>query len=153
MRFAEHSDRPTSLVYRVPVTAPNHKRTHQVTLPGADMFRSSDCHKREYLPASQRQAHLHSTCTAGGTRRCTEAGPERRGFLIMSLYLPPSPSNMREKQLSDHVTALHRNLSGSRSMVVRCSTIATAHSFQVHVASVSCVHGNVGSAYSNHQRV
>ena len=29
----------------------------------------SDCHKREYLPASQRQTHLHATCTAGRTRR------------------------------------------------------------------------------------
>ena len=39
----------------------------------------SDCHPREYLPASQRQTHLHAICTAGRTRR-TEAGPRRRGF-------------------------------------------------------------------------
>ena len=38
-------------------------------------------------------------------RICTpQAGPRRRGFfLIMSLYLPPSPSNLREKQLSEKI--------------------------------------------------
>ena len=34
LRFVELSDRPTSLVYRVAVTAPNQRRTHQFTLPG-----------------------------------------------------------------------------------------------------------------------
>ena len=43
-------------------------------------LRGCDCHKREHLPASQRQTHLHATCTAGKTRRGTEAGPGRRGF-------------------------------------------------------------------------
>ena len=33
LRFAELSDRPISLVCRVPVTAPNQRRTHQFTLP------------------------------------------------------------------------------------------------------------------------
>ena len=58
----------------------------------------SDCRPREYLPASQRQTHLHATCTAGRTRRGTEAGPRRRGF-----FEPPSPSNLREKQLSEKI--------------------------------------------------
>ena len=40
----------------------------------------SDCHKREYLPASQRQTHLHATCTAGRTRWGSEAGQRGRGF-------------------------------------------------------------------------
>ena len=40
----------------------------------------SDCHPREYLPASQRQTHLHATCTAGRTRWGTEAGQRGRGF-------------------------------------------------------------------------
>ena len=96
-RFAELSGRPTSLVYRVPVIAPNQRRTHQFTQPGRinseftafrggkdlcfhPSTRGSDCHPREYLPASQRQTHLHATCTAGRTRRGTEAGPRRRGF-------------------------------------------------------------------------
>ena len=35
---------------------------------------------REYLPASQRQTHLHGTCTAGRTRSGTEAGQRRCGF-------------------------------------------------------------------------
>ena len=107
-RFAELSGRPSSLVYRVPVIAQNQRRTHQFTLPGRtsseftaprgdrDIFVSiqalgcSDCHPREYLPASQRQAHLHATCTAGRTRRGTEAGPRRRGFFDHE----PTPARM-----------------------------------------------------------
>ena len=129
-RFAELSGRPTSLVYRVPVIAPNQRRTHQFTLPGRinsefTAFRggkdlcfhpshsgSSDCHQREYLPASQRQTHLHATCTAGRTRRGTDAGPGDAAFLIMSLYLPPSPSNLREKQLSEKIWKWARRVPG-----------------------------------------
>ena len=56
----------------------------------------SDRHKREYLPASQRQTHLLATCTLKLVRRDA-------AFLITSLYLPPSPSNLREKQLSEKI--------------------------------------------------
>ena len=73
----------------------NQRRTHLFTLPrqtnseftvfrgGRDPSKhsgGSDCHPREYLPASQRQTHLHATCTAGRTRWGTEAGQRRRGF-------------------------------------------------------------------------
>ena len=62
----------------------------------------SDCHLREYLPASQRQTHLHATCTAGrgGALKLVRGDA---AFLIMSFFLPPSPSNLREKQLSEKI--------------------------------------------------
>ena len=96
LRFAELSDRPTSLVYRVPVTAPNLWRTHQFTLPGRinsqfTAFRGGKdlCFhpstraiaiRENSFHASQRQTHLHATCTTGRTRRGAEAGRKRRGF-------------------------------------------------------------------------
>ena len=121
LRFAELSDRPISLVCRAPVTAPNQRRTHQFALPGRinsefTAFRGgkdlcshpstrggSACHKRENFPASKRQAHLHATCAAGRTRRALKLVRRDAAFLIMSLCLPPSPSNLREKQLSEKI--------------------------------------------------
>ena len=75
----------------------NQRRTHLSTLPrqtnselpfsveagisvSIQALGCSGCHPREYLPASQRQTHLHATCTAGRTRWGTEAGQMRRGF-------------------------------------------------------------------------
>ena len=60
----------------------------------------SDCHQREYCPASLRQAHLHATCAAGRTRRGTEAGPGRRG---LSDHEPIFAAISREKQLSENI--------------------------------------------------
>ena len=60
----------------------------------------SDCHQREYSPASLRQAHLHATCAAGRTRRGTEAGLGRRG---LSDHEPIFAAIPREKQLSEKI--------------------------------------------------
>ena len=63
----------------------------------------SDCHPREYPPSSQRQTHLHATCTAGRTGRALKLVRGDAAFLIMSLHPPPFPSNLREKQLSEKI--------------------------------------------------
>ena len=120
LRFAELPDRPISLVCRALVTARSQRRTRQSTLlrrdnsefaafrGGQDLF--SHPSTREWrspyertLPASQREVHLHAICVAGGTRGALKLVRGDAASLIMSLYLPPSPTIPREKQLSEKI--------------------------------------------------
>ena len=117
-RFAELSDRPTSLVCRVPVIALNQRRTHLFTLPGQTnseftdfrgdkdlCFHPSTRVKRlpsERIPLSSRRIYTPPAPLAGrgGALKLVRGDA---AFLIMSLYLPPSPSILREKQLSEKI--------------------------------------------------
>ena len=137
LRFAELSDRPISLVYRVPVTAPNQSRTHKFTLPrrknseytafrgGKELCshpstRGQRLPSREntILPANVRRIYTPPAPLAGrgGALKLVRGDA---AFLIMSLYLQPSPSNLQEKQLSEKIwTWARRVLDETTSRVV-----------------------------------
>ena len=118
-KSAELSDRPTSLVCRAPAIALNWERTHLCTPPRQTnseftVFRGDrDLYSRpstrgvrlpsEKIPSCQPTSdesthHLLSWQDEGGALKLVRGDA---AFLIMSLYLPPSPSNLREKQLSE----------------------------------------------------
>ena len=96
-RFAELSDRPTSLICRVPAIALNQRRTHLSTLPrqtnseftvfrgGRDLcFHPSTrvaiaIRENTFLPANVRRIYTPPAQLAG-RGGATEAGQRRRGF-------------------------------------------------------------------------
>ena len=119
-RFSELSDRPTSLVCRVPVIALNQEEDSPVYTTKADKFRvhrfpwrqgslfpskhsavAIAIRENTFLPAKVRRIYTPAAPLAGRGGALKLRGDA--AFLIMSLYLPPSPSNLPEKQLSEKI--------------------------------------------------
>ena len=85
------------------------RRTHLFTLPGQTKSEFTDfrgvataIRENTFLPANVRRIYtpLAPLAGRGGALKLVRGDA---AFLIMSLYLPPSPSNLREKQLSEKI--------------------------------------------------